>query len=220
MDKYLALKEKFARKANKENAEKMSAYMRNLFMFYGLKTPERRAVYNELIKEEKRKKTIDWKLLNICYTDEHREFQYFIADYLKAMQKYLTFADVPRIEKYIRTKQWWDTIDVLDTIIGNIAKADKRINSLMLEWSKDPDFWLRRVAINHQRGRKEDTNTELLKQILINNFGSEEFFINKAIGWSLREYSKTNPDWVRNFIKAHEEKMAKLSIREASKYLC
>jgi len=89
----------------------------------------------------------------------------------------------------------------------------------MLKWSKDEDFWIRRIAITHQISRKEKTNVELLEEILVNNFGSSEFFINKAIGWSLREYSKTNTDWVRNFIKIHENEMDKLSIREASKYL-
>ena len=57
------------------------------------------------------------------------------------------------------------------------------------------------------------------EKILVNNFGSSEFFINKAIGWSLRDYSKTNQDWVRNFVETHKDKMDKLSIREASKYL-
>lgn len=84
----------------------------------------------------------------------------------------------------------------------------------MLEWSTDEDFWVRRIAIDHQLCRKERTNTELLEKILVNNFGSSEFFINKAIGWSLRDYSKTNQDWVRNFVETHKDKMDKLSIRE------
>jgi len=75
------------------------------------------------------------------------------------------------------------------------------------------------VAIDHQLGRKEKTNTDLLEKILTNNFGSKEFFINKAIGWALRDYSKTNPDWVRYFIGKYKNKMDKLSIREGSKYI-
>ena len=89
----------------------------------------------------------------------------------------------------------------------------------MLEWSKDKDFWIRRIAIDHQLGRKEKTNTELLEKIIINNFGSDEFFINKAIGWALRDYSKTNPEWVKDFINKYKSKMDKLSIKEASKYI-
>ena len=80
-------------------------------------------------------------------------------------------------------------------------------------------FWLRRIAIDHQLNRKEKTNKELLEKIIVNNLGSSEFFINKAIGWSLREYSKTNPAWVKNFINRYKDKLDKLSIREASKYI-
>lgn len=89
----------------------------------------------------------------------------------------------------------------------------------MLEWSLDDDFWVRRVAIDHQLCRKEKTNTELLEKILVNNFGSDEFFINKAIGWSLRDYSKTNPEWVRAFVEKHADRMSKLSVKEAGKYI-
>jgi 3-methyladenine DNA glycosylase AlkD len=89
----------------------------------------------------------------------------------------------------------------------------------MLVWSMSDNLWLRRVAINYQRKLKEKTNTELLEKIICNNLGTKEFFINKAIGWSLREYSKVNPDWVREFLRKYESKLAKLSIREASKYL-
>ena len=111
------------------------------------------------------------------------------------------------------------TIDGLDRIVGNIAFEDDIINDLMLEWSKDKDFWVRRIAIDHQLCRKERTNTELLEKVIANNLGSNEFFINKAIGWSLRDYSKTNPEWVRTFIKKYRDKMDKLSIKEASKYI-
>lgn len=140
-------------------------------------------------------------------------------DYLVTMQKYLTYDDVSKIFKYIKSKQWWDTIDGLDRIVGNIAFKDERINDLMLKWSKDEDFWVRRIAIDHQLCRKEKTNTELLEKIIVNNFGSNEFFINKAIGWSLRDYSKTNPKWVKEFVGKYKDKMDKLSIKEASKYI-
>ena len=93
------------------------------------------------------------------------------------------------------------------------------MNKILLEWSLDENIWLRRNAINHQLLRKEKTNAELLEKILKNNLGQTEFFINKAIGWALRDYSKTNSEWVKNFIEENEEKMSKLSIREAGKYL-
>lgn len=89
----------------------------------------------------------------------------------------------------------------------------------MLDWSKDDDFWIRRIAIDHQLCRREKTNTELLEKIIVNNFGSNELFINKAIGWALRDYSKTNPLWVKEFLNKYQDKMDNLSIKEASKYI-
>ena len=135
------------------------------------------------------------------------------------MNDLLTYEDIHKIKKYIKTKQWWDTIDFLDQVIGEIVLKDKRVDDLMLEWSKDADFWVRRIAIDHQLCRKDKTNTELLEKIIVNNFGSDEFFINKAIGWALRDYSKTNPLWVKEFISKYQDKMNNLSIKEASKYI-
>ena len=168
---------------------------------------------------KRKTRPIDRDFLDECYRDEHREFQYLVCDYLRAMQKYLTYDDIPYIKTYIKSKQWWDTIDFFDRIVGDIGLKDKRVDALMLKWSVDEDFWLRRIAIDHQLCRKEKTNTELLEKIILNNLGSDEFFINKAIGWSLRDYSKTNPQWVKNFIDKHKEQMSKLSVREAGKYL-
>lgn len=88
-------------------------------------------------------------------------------DYLVAMQKFLKYDDVVAIERFVRSKQWWDTIDGLDRIVGNIAFIDGRINDLMLKWSEDDDFWVRRIAIDHQLCRKLDTNVELLEKISI-----------------------------------------------------
>ena len=219
MDKYLEIKKLFEQNEDKENAIAMAKYMRNLFEFYGLATPKRKKLYKDFLKEEKKNKKVDWDFLNKCYLDSHREFQYLVSDYLITMNDYLTYDDIPKIKKYIKTKQWWDTVDFLDRVIGEIGLKDSRVDDLMLEWSCDNDFWVRRVAIDHQLCRKEKTNTELLEKILVNNFGRDEFFINKAIGWALRDYSKTNPEWVREFINKYKDKMSNLSIKEASKYI-
>lgn len=200
-------------------AAKMSDYMRGQFRFLGVAAPARKAACRGLLRSEKRVGVIDWEFLDRCWESEYRELQYVVLDYLAAMSNLLRFEDVARIERYIRSKQWWDTIDGLDTIVGNIAFVDKRIDGLMLKWSVDDDFWVRRIAIDHQLLRKERTDTALLEKILVNNFGSSEFFINKAIGWSLRDYSKTNPGWVRSFVDKYRGRMSSLSIREATKYV-
>lgn len=219
MEKYFEIERQFEALRNDENAKNMAAYMRNKFIFYGLSAPERKAIYKKFLSDERRNKSVDWEFLNKCWDNDHREFQYLVVDYLVSMQKFLKYEDIDLIECFVRTKQWWDTIDGLDRVIGNIAFIDKRVNDLMLKWSKDEDLWVRRISIDHQLLRKEKTDTDLLEKILTNNFGSSEFFINKAIGWILRDYSKTNPQWVKEFIDKYEDKMSTLSIREASKYL-
>lgn len=219
IEKYKSLRIDLESIANKNKAVTMAAYMRNQFEFYGVQAVERNEIFSELIKCDKKRGKIDWQLLDLCFDDVHREFQYFVMHYLKSLRKFLAYDDIPRLYRYVKTKQWWDTIDGLDRIIGGIAFVDARVNNLMLQWSTDDDFWIRRVAIDHQIGRRDKTNEELFEAILVNNFGSKEFFINKAIGWSLRDYSKTNPKWVNQFIEKYGDRMSSLSIREASKYL-
>lgn len=219
IDKYQELKQNLIENSNPDLAKQMEKYLRNKFKFYDLKSPERRKSYHDLIKAEKKNKKIDWKLLDQAWSDSHREAQYFVCDYLISLEKYLTFEDIDQIFNYIKSKQWWDTIDSLIKPIGKIGLRDEKVNDLMLTWSKDNDFWVRRVAIEHQLLRKDKMNIELLEKILENNLNSSEFFINKAIGWALRDYSKTNPEWVREFIENHVSDMAPLSIKEGSKYI-
>ena len=124
-----------------------------------------------------------------------------------------------KIKNYIVTKSWWDTIDFLCKVIGDIETRDLRVKDLMLEWSKDDNIWIKRTAIEHQLNLKNKTDNELLEKIILNNLGTDEFFINKAIGWALREYSKTNSTWVKEFINRYKNQMSDLSIKEASKYI-
>lgn len=219
MNKYRLIKQVFKDNQNATQAEKMSKYMRDQFPFYGIPSQLRKTLEKEIIKKEKKCRLIDWNFLDACWNDEHREMQYFVLDCLNAMHKILTFDDIPKLERFARTKQWWDTIDFLDKIIGNIAFVDDRIISLMTEWSKDDNIWLRRIAIDHQNNRGGFTDSKLLETVIINNLGSNEFFINKAIGWSLRSYSKVNNSWVKTFIDRHKDGLSALSIREASKYI-
>ena len=213
------LYEEMIRHKNEEQAQKMSKYMLNKFEYIGIKTPERRKIFKNFFKEYKNEEKIDWEFVNKCWENKYREFQYIAADYLKNMKDKLTIDDIPKLKRLILKKSWWDTIDNLDMTIGALALKDSNVNKILLEWSLDENIWLRRIAIDHQLLRKEKTNTELLEKILKNNLGQAEFFINKAIGWALRDYSKTNPERVKNFIEENKENMAKLSIKEASKYL-
>ena len=213
------LYEEMIQHKNEEQARQMSKYMLNKFEYIGIKTPERRKIFKNFFKEYKNEEKIDWEFVNKCWENKYREFQYIAADYLKNMKDKLTRDDIPKLIQLILKKSWWDTIDNLDMTIGALALKDSNVNKILMEWSLDENIWLRRIAIDHQLLRKEKTDIELLEKILKNNLEQTEFFINKAIGWALRDYSKTNPEWVKTFIEKNRENMAKLSIKEASKYL-
>ena len=202
-----------------KNAGPMEAYMRHQFFFLGVAAPERNALYKKYFPKAKKTKIIDWNFVDTCWRKEPREYQYVAANYLKAMQSYLTENDLPKLERLVVTKSWWDTVDILDRVVGSLVYDHPELEEIILKWSLSDNIWLRRVAIDHQLLRKEKTNVQLMEKILLHNLNQTEFFINKAIGWALRDYSKTNPIWVAGFIEKNKERMADLSIKEASKYL-
>jgi 3-methyladenine DNA glycosylase AlkD len=210
--------ETFRAAADPEKAVQMKAYMRGQFPFLGIAMPERKKLSRAFLKGKSESKP-DWDFVFECWEQPEREFQYLAVGYLSECAPRLTADDIPKLRELAVTKSWWDTIDGLDVIVGDIAFRFPQVNDTLLAWSTCDNFWLRRIAIDCQLRRKENTDTSLLEQIIVNNLGQTEFFINKAIGWSLREYSKTNPDWVRGFVERFKDKLAPLSVREASKYI-
>ena len=206
----------FRASKNPEQAVKMKSYMRDQFDFLGIQTPLRRKISRDVVKAHK---TVNWGFIFKCWEQPEREFQYLAIDCLDRAKSTLSPSDIPNLKQLIIEKSWWDTVDGIDVIVGDIALRHPEVNDILLQWSTDDNIWLRRMAIDHQLLRKDNTNRVLFEQILVNNLGQNEFFINKAIGWSLREYSKTNPDWVCDFIGKYNDKLSPLSIREASKYL-
>ena len=200
-------------------AESMSKYMQDKFRFLGVRGATRTEIYKKYFPDARKTKTIDWDFVENCWNKEEREFQYVVVYYLKAMQKFLKREDISRLKYLIVTKSWWDTVDLLAKVVGSLIIRIEGYDQIMLEWSKDSNIWLRRVAILYQLSLKDKVDKQVLDEVLVNNLGDSEFFINKAVGWALRDYSKYNPEWVREFIKKNKENMANLSIREASKYI-
>lgn len=204
--------------ANPDKAVEMAAYMKKRFDFLGIPTPLRRKLCKPLFKEMK-PQALDWDFVESCWESPYREMQYVATDYLNVSVEQLTPQDLSRIEVLITRKSWWDTIDALDKVIGGIFLNFPEIRSQLIHWSQHDNIWLRRVAIDCQLSLKQQTDQAVLNEVIQNNFGQSEFFINKAIGWALREYGKTNPDWVKNFVQQYREMMAPLSVREALKRL-
>ena len=205
--------------SNELLAESMSKYMQDKFRFLGVRGATRTEIYKKYFPDARKTKTIDWDFVENCWNKEEREFQYAVVYYLKAMQKFLKREDISRLKYLIVTKSWWDTVDLLAKVVGSLIIRIKGYDQIMLEWSKDSNIWLKRVAILYQLSLKEKVDKQVLESILVNNLGDSEFFINKAIGWALRDYSKFNPEWVREFLEKNKNDMVNLSLREASKYL-
>ena len=205
--------------ADGERAAQMAAYMRDQFRYLGVQTPARRKISRPFLNAAKKERLLDWDFVDACWQAEEREFQYVAADYLRKVRRLLTVADLPRVRGLAVTKPWWDTVDSLDATVGSVVAQSSEGRELILKWARDENMWVRRLAIDHQLQRKESTDVELLSSIIEANLGSGEFFIDKAVGWALREYSKTDPEWGRAFIAEHRQGMAALAIREASKYL-
>ncbi|NLC38318.1 MAG: DNA alkylation repair protein [Clostridia bacterium] len=210
----------FEANRNREHAAPMAQYMQNKFSFLGIKTPERRSLLNEFYKKSgilKEPFREDYVLA--LWELDPREYQYAALDYLKRMLKKLGKSHLPLMEKLITTKSWWDTVDMLaQHPVGTIAAKYPEVIPEKIEgWAYGNNLWLRRTAILFQLKYKEKTDEELLYAIIKHNSRSQEFFIQKAVGWALREYSKTNPASVKEFIAHHE--LPKLSVREGSKYI-
>ena len=217
--KLLDLITDFEENRNELLAESMSKYMQDKFRFLGVRGTTRTEIYKKYFPDTRKTKIIDWDFVESCWNKEEREFQYVVVYYLKAMQKFLKREDISRLKYLIVTKSWWDTVDLLAKVIGSLVIRIEGYDQIMLEWSKDSNIWLKRVAILYQLSLKEKVDEIILDKILVNNLGDNEFFINKAVGWALRDYSKYNPEWVREFIKKNKDNMANLSIREAGKYI-
>ncbi len=128
---------------------------------------------------------------------------------------------LPLLEALIRSKSWWDTVDnICGKLLGQVVVADRSVyQSVMEQWIDDEYMWIRRAAILHQLSLKEECNQDLLFKFALQRGHEEEFFIQKAIGWSLRQHARVAPAAVRSFVHTHADKLSKLSKAEALKHL-
>lgn len=204
---------------NPERAVGMSAYMRDQFPFLGISKPVRAEICKPFMQTAKQNGRIDWGTVDTLWNMTEREFQYVALEYIVTLRGSLSLSDLGKIKSLISRKSWWDTVDGFPKIVSHIVQRHPEARTTMVDWSVDPYFWVRRSAIIHQLPLRAATDTALLETAILNNLGQREFFINKAIGWSLREFSKTDAAWVRSFIDRHRAALSPLSIREGSKYV-
>ncbi|GAK48282.1 DNA alkylation repair enzyme [Secundilactobacillus oryzae JCM 18671] len=204
---------------NATNKPGMEAYLKNQFQFLGLKTPVRKAESKALIQASTKAELSDIRAwIDDLYHRGFREYQYLAIDLAVRNVKRWQLADLDDFRVYIKEDSWWDSVDSWRPLYGKyIALHPDQKQAVFNLFFGSDNMWERRVAINLQLMEKENTDTEMLEKAILADLKTDEFFIQKAIGWSLRQYSKTNPEWVANFIKTHD--LSKLAVREGSKYL-
>lgn len=204
--------------ADPAKAGPMAAYMKNQFPYLGLQKPERTELSREFLKAKKAEPGVDFAFIERCFALPEREFSYLALSYLDAVKARLTPDDLPFLEQLIQTRPWWDTVDTIAPIAGDVLRRFPDVReAAAARWMAHESLWMRRVSILFQLKYKAATNTELLARAILVSCDTSEFFLNKAIGWALREYSKTDAAWVRQFIASH--RLHPLSVREGSKYI-
>jgi len=220
-----AVRTRLAAAGDPERAAGQQRYMKSAMPYRGLRAPEVAALCRDVFAEHLLPDRSSWERAVRTLWDEaaFREERY-AAIALTGHRAYASYQDpetLPLYEHMIVTGAWWDYVDeIAIRRVGPILRSSPGVVAPMLRgWSTDENMWRRRTSIIAQVGSKSDTDLELLSDCLAPNLGDREFFVAKAIGWALREYAKTDPDWVRRYLADHRTDMSGLSRREAGKHL-
>lgn len=218
-----AYKEEFKKNSSREYAEGAQRYMKSKMPYYGVSSPVKKKIDSKIKKEYKLESFDEWYSVvkELWDNAKFREERYASMTILKQYKEYHTLKIVPLVEHMIVTGAWWDFIDEISPkVVGDLLKKyPKEMGKTLKSWNNSKHMWLRRASILAQLKFKEDTDTKLLGDFIKRTMHEKEFFIRKSIGWALREYSKTNKKWVREFIEKNKEELSNLSIREGSKYI-
>lgn len=215
-----ALEVEFQANSNLKKSIQQKAYMRNQFEYFGMVSEIRRAAQKPfLLKSNLPEKEDAKRIVKILWSKPQRDFQYFGQELSFKFIKNQELKDIELYEQMVVQKPWWDTIDfIAPKLIANyFRRFPEQRNFYIQKWIESNNIWLQRSAILFQLKYKDDLDTEYLTFVIHQLSNSNEFFINKAIGWILREYGKTNPNWVREFVK--DNALSNLSKREALKLL-
>jgi len=201
-------------------ATPMAAYMKNRFPFLGIKKPRRALIQKESFTKYPLKSEDELiAALQLLWDKPEREYQYTACDLAYKYKKLWTPTMLPVFESLISTKSWWDTVDILASkMVGTLLAQCPELKNEMNRWIDDKNLWIRRTALIYQLSYKEATDKKRLFEYCTKTMHEKEFFIRKAIGWSLRQYSRTNPQAVKAFISEQKKLLSGLSYREAGKY--
>ena len=204
-------------------APHMQAYMKSAMPFRGVSAPTLKRLCRAAFTAHPLNSAAEWQsvVLELWRDAAFREERYaaVMLTQARAYRGFQTFSSLPMLEEMIVTGAWWDYVDTLAAYnLGDLLRAEpRRMKPLMRRWARDADMWKRRSAILCQLKLKRETDLELLYDCIEPNLQHKDFFIRKAIGWALRQYAWTDPKEVKCYVKANQDRLSRLSVREALK---
>ena len=219
-----AIQRELAAAADPVKAPAMKKYMKSTMPFLGVTVPAVRAIVRREARQRKFTSTsaLDATARTLWDAAAYREHRYAATELtnVQSARKLQTPELLPLYEHMIVSGAWWDHVDEVSHRIGALLRSDPdRLGPVVRSWSVSEDRWLRRTSVICQVGAKTFTDLELLTAAVMANAGDQDFFLRKGIGWALRDYARTDPDWVLAFVAAHADVLSPLSQREALKHL-
>lgn len=200
----------------------MAAYMKTDMPFYGVPSPGLAPVLKMLLAElPANDRSTYTSTVEALWAMPHREEKHLAIRYARSFPSFIDAVSIPLFHRLIVEGAWWDLVDESAVRLVGRALRNERplVEPIVRSWITDEDLWLRRTTIICQLAEKAGTDPALLEDACLANLGDSEFFIRKAVGWALRQYARTDPEWVRAFVDRHRDEMSGLSVREATKYL-
>ena len=211
--------------ADPAKARDMAAYMKTDMPFYGVQKPARVQVFREATRRFPVRTRVEYvDAIHSLWSQPHREEKYVAIQMAMGHAKFITHASLPLYRRLILEAAWWDFVDDIGIrLVGRLVLMEPgKMRPIMDRWVDSRgtrNMWLRRAAIISHISHGERTDQRQLFDHCLRRCDEKEFFIRKAIGWSLRHYARTAPNDVRRFLLRHRDKLSPLSFREASKHL-
>jgi 3-methyladenine DNA glycosylase AlkD len=217
----LQLNEELIKAGDPDKAKGMQAYMKTTQPFYGVPAGPRRKSFKLVAKNFKNLTHQEYEqIIFELWNGEYHEEMYQALEVAQHYKAHHNLESWPIYDRLVKSATNWDTLDwIAGRLVSPLVVRHRALESKLIEWSRSDNFWVRRAALISHLHHKEKTNTDLLASTILALAHEKEFFIRKAIGWVLRDYSYTNPTWVEAFIEKHRDKLSGLSKREALKQI-
>lgn len=214
------IRDRFKLLADPVRAKGQQRYMKSEMPYWGIKTPDSRKACRKLFKLNPPKSNNEYRrtILYFFNNAEKREEWYAAINYAAQFKEFICFENLDVYLEIVHISQWWDVVDATATnLIGSALKGSSQLSTILKIWIQDENLWVRRTALITQLHYKTETDFTLLQELIVTVCLEKEFFIRKAIGWALRQYSYIDAEGVERFIAEYEERLSPLSIREGLK---